>query len=349
MKTSKLMAALVAATLFSSAAVAQQNLTAETASPGGAPYIVITTLGELASGAGLANFQVADGQTLTNTLQNVAEGKTAVGTAPFVVSFLLSRGAGPYAGLGAERGAELADNVRVLYTYRFGGFGLYAYDSAGISGWNGLAGKNILNGPPRGGALTNGRALIKIVAGLDDGDGYQGVQVNWGQAVKTITDGSVDAVVLPLYFPDARITRSLAAGNMTLWSVPKEVWEGEAMQTYLKSPGTGPLVFEIASALQPQEGLTVMSEDGIWRSPATTGGAIVNASMDEELAYHLTRLMLENLDKFIDKAPSMALSALGEIDREVTGMCGANPLKYHPGAVRAWEEAGFAVPDCARP
>jgi hypothetical protein len=28
-------------------------------------------------------------------------------------------------------------------------------------------------------------------------------------------------------------------------------------------------------------------------------------------------------------------------------MCGLNPMKYHPGAVRAWEDAGFDIPDCA--
>ena len=37
---------------------------------------------------------------------------------------------------------------------------------------------------------------------------------------------------------DNRITRSLAAGDMTLWSIPKDVWEGPGMQKYIKSPGT---------------------------------------------------------------------------------------------------------------
>jgi hypothetical protein len=29
-------------------------------------------------------------------------------------------------------------------------------------------------------------------------------------------------------------------------------------------------------------------------------------------------------------------------------MCGLNPLKYHPGSVAAWEEAGYTIPDCAK-
>ena len=39
----------------------------------------------------------------------------------------------------------------------------------------------------------------------------------------------------------------------------------------------------------------------------------------------------------------------GVIDKKTAGLCGANPVKFHPGAVRAWEEAGHSVPECAKP
>jgi hypothetical protein len=68
--------ALAAAAIFAVPASAQQNLTAETASPGTAPHTAVTTLAEVAAAAGIANFQVAQGQTLTNSLQNVAQGNT---------------------------------------------------------------------------------------------------------------------------------------------------------------------------------------------------------------------------------------------------------------------------------
>ncbi len=325
-----------------------KNLTAETASPGGAPYATITTLGELAVENGIASLQVSDGQTLTNTLQNLGEGKTDVGAFPFVLPFLMSRGAGAYADLGAEKGQELLANVHVLYTYRFGGFALFAYDSKGIDGWNGLRDKKILNGPPRGGALTNGRTLIQIAAGLEDGKDYQGVQVNWGQMVSTITDGSVDAAVLPWYFPDSRATPSLAAGNITAWAIPMEIWETDAMQNYMKSPGVAQFVLDMDD-VQKQEGLTIVTEDNIWRSPATIGGDAVSGNVDYETAKALTKAFIENIPRYEEKAPFMPYAALGELDPVITGMCGANPLKYHPAAVEAWEEAGYTVPDCAKP
>ena len=102
LKTGALLA--LATSLLVSTASAQTILTAETGPPGTVPFTSTTTLAEIASAAGLANMQVADSQTLTNSLQNVAEGKTDVSGAPLILTFLMSKGAGPYAKLGAEKG-----------------------------------------------------------------------------------------------------------------------------------------------------------------------------------------------------------------------------------------------------
>ena len=345
----KLTLSAVAATLaFGVSANAQVNLTAETGPPGGAPHTAVTTLAELAAGAGVANFQVADSQTLTNSVQNVVQGKTDLAAAPLILPFLLSKGAGPYAKLGKKKGAELVANASVLYTYRYGGFALYAYDSSNIKGWMGIKDKTVVNGPPRGAALTNARAMTRLITGYVDGKDYKGVQSNWGQMVKTITDGTGDAMVLPITFPDSRIVRSLGSGSMTMWSVPVKAWNSKGMQKYLKSPGTGPLVVDLKK-VKPIKGLTIVSEDGIWRSPATLGAELVQTSMDFKLAKALTKAFLGNLDAYVKKAPYMAFSGVGESDPAQTGMCGPVPVKYHPGAVAAWEEAGHKIPDCAKP
>lgn len=341
-------AAAAAFGLVAASATAQSNLTVETSGGGASNHVANATLGELAGAAGVANFQVLDDQVLTNSLLNVANGQSDIAATPFILPFLMSKGAGPYANLGPEKGAELADKVAVLFTYGFGGMSLYSFDSSPVKGWGDVEGKKILNGPPQGAALANGRALIQLVTGLKDGEGYTGIQVDWGQAVKTMTDGSVDAMVLPVYIPDPRMTQASAAGNMTLYSVPKEIYESEPMQKYLQSPGTGAFEVDIASASFP-ESIRIESEDGTFRSPATVGGNVVSKDMDEELAYTLTRLYLDNLETFEGKSPIMKFVALGEVDPRITGMCGANPIKFHPGAVRAYEDAGLTLPDCAKP
>lgn len=348
MKAMKSLMALALAAFLPLEAGAQENLTGETASPGGSIHLSMSHLAEVAAAAGIANIQVADGQTLTNSIQNVAEGRTDIAGTPYILPFLLSKGRGPYSALGEEKGAELASNLRALYPVTLGIFSMYAYDSKGLGGWDDLEGRTIYNGPPRGAALTNARAVIQLATGLKDGEGYKGVQVNWGQAVKTISDGSADAVVLPILIPDSRITAALASGNMTVWSIPKDKFETEAFQNYLRAPGSAPFTLPMADA-NLGDGVTVVSGDDTFRGLATIGGDIVNKDMPFELAKALTKAHIDTLDALKAKAPFAKHAGYGIVDVVKSGMCGANPLKYHAGAVAAWEEAGYVIEDCAKP
>ncbi len=338
----------LAASLIASSAIAQANLTAETGPPVTVPGVTMLALAEASAKAGVADIQVATGQTLTNSIQNVAEGKTDISSAPFLLTFLLERGGGPYGALGAEKGAELASTLSVLYTYRFGTYALSAYESSGFSGWDAVEGATIYNGPPRGAALSRARALVSLTTGLEDGKGYTGLQVNWGQAVKTMTDGSADAHVLPTNFPDGRMAQAGASGAMVIFSMPIEAYESEGAQKYMKAPGSVGMTKEIDGDIFGPN-IRIVSEDNVFRGIAEVGGDIVQKSMDEETAYQLTKAFLDNLEEFEGKAPFMPTVWLGETDQSITGMCGAISLKYHPGAVRAWEEAGYTLPECAKP
>jgi hypothetical protein len=122
MKPLNLISKVVAVAMLGTSAIAQANLTAETASPGGATYLSPAHMAEIAGTRGIANIQLADGQTLTNSLQNVAEGKTDIAATPYILPFLMSKGVGPYGELGAEKGAELIDNIRAINPFSLGGF-----------------------------------------------------------------------------------------------------------------------------------------------------------------------------------------------------------------------------------
>ena len=351
MKNKILSAATAAVTMLSAtAAMSQANLTAETAGPGQVIHLAPTALVEYAAERGIANIQLKDGQTTTNYLLAVAEGKTDIASGPFILPFLLSHGAGPYSNVGKETGAELADNLRLLYPYTIGVFYLYAYDAKGISGWDDLAGRKILNGPPSGAATVNSRNLLRLFSGLDPETGYESVTVNWGQASATVVDGTVDAALIPELFPSGRITQAGAAGAMTAFSMPKDIFESEQAQNMLVKPGSVAFeisVDEVKSGLG--DGWTVVSEDNTFRGMGVVGGDMVNASMDAELAYQLTKAHIENVDNIKAKAPIALYANFGVLDQQVSGLCGPNPLKLHEGSVRAWEEAGFTVPDCAKP
>ena len=345
MNLTKPMVVAAVASIFATGAFAEVNLTAETASPGGATHLSPAHMTEIAGTQGIANIQLAEGQTLTNSIQNVAEGKTDIAGTPHILPFLMSRGAGPYGSLGAEKGAELASNLRAINPFTLGIFLLYAYDAKNIGGWNDLEGRKIYNGPPRGGALTNARSMIQIVAGLKDGEGYEGLQTNWGQGTALVTSGEPDAVVLPELFPGSRMTAVLAAGNMTAWSMPKEAYESDAMQKYMAAPGSAPftaVAADIETALG--DGWTVVSEDETFRAFATIGGNVVHKDMDSDLVYKLVSAYVATLDDLKAKAP---YGNTVNFDNPMLGMCGANPVQYHPAAARAWRDAGYELDDCA--
>ena len=339
---------LVASLAMVNFAGARENLTAETASPGGAVHLSMTYLAEAVSDAGVADLQVQAGQTLTNTLINVANGSTDIGVAPLILPFLLKHGRGPYSKQGKEAGSALVANVRALYPYNFGAHTLFSFQSSGITSFDQLKGKTIFNGPPRGGALINARQVLQIVAGLKDGEGYKGIQVNWGQANKTIADGSADAIMLPATFPSDRVMAALAAGKVNIISTPKDIFEGEAFTRFSRAPGSAPVVIAIKD-MGYGEGVTVHSEDEYYRSAVTVGAEIVNKSMSNDLAKAIVAAYIANLDNLRAKTPYAKNIGLAELDPVKSGFCGAMPIKYHPGAVMAWEEAGYTVPDCAKP
>lgn len=86
------------------AGFAQTTLTAETTTPGSTPHYIDTTLAAVLQSAGVATLQITKGATLTNSAQAVAEGRLDMAPAPLILQFLLSKGIGPYSGVGPEKG-----------------------------------------------------------------------------------------------------------------------------------------------------------------------------------------------------------------------------------------------------
>jgi uncharacterized protein len=335
--------------LAAPAALAQSvNLTGETSAPGNSPHVNATHVARILSREGIADMQLTEGQVATNSVLNVARGRTDYATAPTFLSFLLSRGAGPYAQIGAEEGAQLAANLRVLWPYNAGGYGLLAFESSGITSWHDLAGKTVYNGPPQGAAVTNARQVVQAITGMEDGTGYTGMQADWGMLATLLVDGSADAFVVPLTMPSDRITVMASAGRVNVVSVPRDVFEGEGFQRLLRAPGNVPIVIP-RDRMGHGDEINLISDDGVMRMMGTAFADLVHKDMDFDLARRMTAAYIATLDELRAATPYAATVNFGITDQVTTGFCGAIPLRYHPGAIAAWEEAGYTIPDCARP
>ncbi len=118
-------------------------LSAEAASLGRITFLSPLHLAEAAATRGVANLQLTEGLTLTNSVQNVAEGKTDTTATPFLPSFSFKCAVGPCGSLSGGEGAELAGNFPVMMPYAIGYFFLSAYESKNIAGWQDLSRRNL--------------------------------------------------------------------------------------------------------------------------------------------------------------------------------------------------------------
>ena len=330
-------------------ALAQANLTVETSSAGNSPHLSTLHLADVVGRMGIANLQVQEGQTATNSMLNVAEGKSDIVTAPTLLHFLLEKGRGPFSSVG-ERGQEIAPNVKVLYTYNAGAYGLFAPVVSGINSYTDIKGRTVWNGPPSGAALTVGRQTLQLGSGgFKDGEDYKGLQTNWGQLPTTLVDGSAEAFMVPITFPSDRVVTALAAGNVNIISFPKEIWESEGMQKFLKAPGNAPVVIKGEEMGYAEgSGVTLISEDGMFRSPGVPFATVARADLPDDVVKAIVAAYIATLPELKTRSPYAGNVNYDVVDADVTGLCNGLSLKYHPGAVAAWEEAGYAIPDCAK-
>ena len=335
------------------AAAAQATLTAETTTPGSTPHYIDTTLAAVLDSAGVATVQITEDATLTNSVQAVAEGRLDMAPAPLILPFLMSKGIGPYSGIGPEKGAELAANLRVIF-FNAGSAQMFGYyNSTPIEDIRNLDGKRIWNGPPRGAALTSGRAMVQLLSGLKDGEGYEGIQTAWPDAVSTITGGGADAWTIPEGLPSGRQIAIAAAGDITIFDVPSDLLASELGQQIVKAPGHAPYSVPIDEfrAAYEGNGITVEVDDESFDSFATAFGQIVPATLDDELVYAITKAYLEGEERFLTGSPRGPYTRLtfADVDGVSQGACGAVQIKMHPGAIRAFEDAGHSIADCLRP
>ena len=74
--------------------------------------------------------------------------------------------------------------------------------------------------------------------------------------------------------------------------------------------------------------------------------------MDKKLAKALTAAFVKGIPDLLRKVPFTKGQLFGQIDAKKMAICfGAKripTIRFHEGAIEAWEEAGFKVPACAR-
>jgi TRAP transporter TAXI family solute receptor len=181
-------------------------------------------------------------------------------------------------------------------------------------------------GKQNSGTLGSNKVLLAGL-GLDMEADYEMVHAGYGPTADALANGQAVAAGIPSGPPTGAITKLMASneGKFTILDVTAE--QAAAMDAgrnlwvpYTISAGTYP------------------GQDNDVNTIAQPNFLAVNADVDEEHVYLLTKTMYENLG-FL-QAIHKATNAMA-IEKALAGL----PVALHPGAARYYKEAGLEIPE----
>ncbi|WP_188637708.1 TAXI family TRAP transporter solute-binding subunit [Vreelandella lutescens] len=231
-----------------------------------------------------------------------------------------------YTGTGDFDGRQI-ENTRALASVYPNAVQLVTLAESDIQSIADLAGKRVSVGAPGSGTELNARALLEA-----NGVSYEDFtpqRLNFNETADAIRDGDIDAGFWSVGPPTSSILNLAATRDIRLIGLSDEEIANAQ---------------EVEAVFAPYE-LAAGMYDGMDEAVQTIGipnVLVVNADMDEELAYQLTQLLFENTDELIAVHPAAN-------DTTVEFTMNSTPVPLHPGAVRYFEEVGTEIPDRLRP
>ncbi|MYL23354.1 TAXI family TRAP transporter solute-binding subunit [Vreelandella massiliensis] len=231
-----------------------------------------------------------------------------------------------YTGTGDFEGRQI-EATRALASMYPNAVQLVTLAESDIHSLDDLEGKRVSVGAPGSGTELNARALLE--ANGISYDDFTPQRLNFNETADAIRDGDIDAGFWSVGPPTSSIMNLATTRDIRLIGLSDE---------------------EIANAREEvavfaRYSLSENLYEGMDEAVPTIGVPnvlVVNAAMDEALAYQLTELLFEHTDELIAVHPA-ANDTTVEFTMEST------PVPLHPGAIRYFEEAGVEVPDRLRP
>lgn len=231
-----------------------------------------------------------------------------------------------YNGTGDFEGRQI-ENIRALASVYPNAVQLVTLAESDIESIADLEGKRVSVGAPGSGTELNARALLE--ANGVSYDDFTPQRLNFNETADAIRDGDIDAGFWSVGPPTSSILNLAATRDIRLIGLSDEEVANAQEEEAVFAP------YELAAGMY----------DGMDEAVTTIGipnVLVVNADMDEELAYQLTQLLFENTDELIAVHPAAN-------DTTVEFTMNSTPVPLHPGALRYFEEVGAEIPDRLRP
>ncbi len=231
-----------------------------------------------------------------------------------------------YNGTGDFEGRQI-ENTRALASVYPNAVQLVTLADSDIQSLEDLRGKRVSVGAPGSGTELNARALLE--ANGITYDDFRPQRLNFNETADAIRDGDIDAGFWSVGPPTSSILNLAATRDIRLVGFSEEEIDNarEVEPTF--------------AAYELRAGMYDGMDEAV-QTISIPNVLVVNADMDEELAYQLTKLLFENTDELIAVHPAAN-------DTTVDFSIDSTPVPFHDGALRYYEEVGAEVQDHQRP
>ena len=197
---------------------------------------------------------------------------------------------------------------------------------SGIQSLADLSGKRVSVGAPGSGTEVNAQQILNANGITYDDIDEQ--RLNFNETADALRDGDIDAGFWSVGPPTSSILNLAATSEIRLVPLTEE----EIAAATEVEPTFAPYTLE-AGLYDGVDAVETISIPNV---------LVVNAAMEDELAYQITKAMFDNIDELIAVHPAAN-------DTTVEFSLSSTPIPLHPGAIRYYEEAGATVPDDLRP
>lgn len=210
-------------------------------------------------------------------------------------------------------------DLRVLFAMYPTPFQMIALAGSGISSLEDMAGQRVGSGPRAG---TGGTYWVRWLEsmGIDANLQYGGI----GDQASQLADGRLDAIVTAGGIPHPSLSELENTQDVTIFGMSDETLAGIL--------GATPYAVEFTIPAG-----TYATPEGDLKTAAMWNFVVADASLPEDVAYRVTRAVLENNERM--KATHAAAK-----DTLAENILKDTFIPLHPGAARYYEEIGVAIP-----
>jgi len=231
-----------------------------------------------------------------------------------------------FMGTGAFEGRQLGDS-RALGSIYPNAVQIVALADSGIDSLDDLRGKRVSVGAPGSGTEVSAQTLLAANGITYDDIDEQ--RLNFNETADALRDGDIDAGFWSVGPPTSSILNLATTRDIVLIGLS----EAEIANALAAEPTFAPYtlragIYEGVAAPVP--------------TISTPNVLVVDAGMDEDLAYAVTKMLFEHVADLIAVHPAAN-------DTTVDFSLASTPIPLHPGALRYYEEIGASVPDKLRP